>query len=294
LPKHAYARRVEPLAIGWRSFTWNSGAFDTARRDYTKDVEGPIALPHHLVLVTLSGGASKLEVTADCGHSYAGDDFPGAVSFVPANCGRQLRMRDVQAEWATVSLRPDLLNAAFHGSSEDRTVEVPTFTNIRDPFVSGLVAEVARLFATNSRLDPVYCEVMATALAHYLVRRYGRASVATHRIHPRLPAWRMRQITDYVESRLDGSIQVADLARIADLSVGHFHRALRATLGMTPLEFINHRRIERARQLLATEGPPIMELGMRVGFSSPNHFARLFRRLTGVTPSEYRHGVRKH
>jgi AraC family transcriptional regulator len=294
LPKHAYARRVEPLAIGWRSFTWKSGAFDTARRDYTKDVEGPIALPHHLVLVTLAGGARRLEVSADCGHGYAGDDFPGAVSFVPANCGRQLRMRDVQAEWATVSLRPDLLNAAFYGSDGDRTVEVPIFTNVRDSFVSGLVSEVARLFATNGRLDPVYCEVMATALAHYLARRYGEASLATHCGHLRLPAWRVRRITEYVESHLDGGIRVADLARTADLSVGHFHRALRATLGTTPLEFINHRRIERARQLLATEGTPITELGMRVGLSSPNHFARLFRRLTGVTPSEYRKGMRKH
>lgn len=288
-----YARKVEPLAVDWRSFTWNSGAFDTARRSYTKDVEGQMVLPHHLVLVTLSGGARRLEVTTDCGHRYAGDDFPGAVSFVPAGCGRRLKMRDVEAEWATISLRPDLFNEAARSRGEACTVEVPTFTNVRDPFVSGLVAELARLLAASDRLDAVYCNVMATALAQYLVHRYGKASVATQRAELRLPAWRLRRITNYVEVHLGGNIQVADLARTVELSVGHFHRALRATVGMTPLEFINHRRLELARHLLATAGMPVTELSALVGFSSPSHFARLFRRATGLSPSEYRHGMKK-
>jgi AraC family transcriptional regulator len=289
----AYARRVEPLAIEWCSFTWNSGAFDAGRRHFTKEVEGWIALPHDLVLVTLSGGARRLEVTADCGHRYAGDDFPGAVSFVPANCGRRLKMHEVQAEWATISLRPDLLREGLRGLGDDHAVDVPAFTNVRDPFVAGLVGEIARLFATHGRLDSAYCETMAAALAHYLARRYSNVSIGTQQTDLRLPPWRVRRIADYVEAHLGETIQVADLARTVELSVGHFHRALRATLGITPLEFINHRRIERARRLLATEGTSITELGMRVGFASPNHFARLFRRATGLSPSEYRSGARK-
>jgi AraC family transcriptional regulator len=125
-----------------------------------------------------------------------------------------------------------------------------------------------------------------------LARRYGKVSITTPQGDLRLPAWRIRRITDYVEAHLDESIQVADLARIVGLSTGHLHRALRATVGVTPLEFINQRRIERARQILATEGTTVTELSARVGFASPNHFARLFRRATGVSPSEYRRGVR--
>jgi AraC family transcriptional regulator len=286
-----YARRVEPLAIEWCNFTWSGGSFDAGRRNFTKDVEGWIVLPHDLVLVTLSGGARRLEVTTDCGHRYDGADFPGAVSFVPANCGRRLKMQDVDAEWATISLRPDLVRDVGRGAGEDRAVDVLAFTNIRDPFVSGLVAEMARLF--DSGLDSIYCETMAGALAQYLGRRYGTVSVTPTRADLRLPAWRMRRIVDYVEAHLEETIQVADLARGVGLSVGHFHRTLRATIGMTPLEFINHRRIEQARRLLATERPSITELSMRVGFASPNYFARLFRRATGVSPSEYRNGVRK-
>jgi AraC family transcriptional regulator len=289
----SYARRVEPLAIEWCNFTWNGGAFDAGRRDFTKEVEGLIVLPHDLVLVTLSGGARRLEVTTDCGHRYAGNDFPGAVSFVPANCGRRLKMHDVDAEWATISLRPDLLRNGHHGLGGNHPVDVPAFTNVHDPFVSGLVAEIARLFAAHGRLESVYCETMAAALAQYLPHRYGKAGVTIQPADLRLPLWRVRRITDYVEAHLGETIHVADLARTIDLSVGHFHRALRATLGVTPLEFVTHRRIERARRLLATASTSITELSLRVGFASPNHFARLFRRATGLSPSEYRNGVRK-
>jgi AraC family transcriptional regulator len=288
-----YTRRVEPLAIEWCNFSWNGGSFDAGRRPFTKDVEGSIALPHDLVLVTLSGGARRLEVTADCGHRYVGHDFAGAVSFVPANCGRRLKMHDVQAEWATISLRPDLIRETLQALSEEHIVDVPTFTNVRDPFVASLVAEIARLFAANRRLDLAYCDTMASALAHYLAHRYGKVGVIARQTDLRLPAWRLRLITDYVETHLDEPMQVADLARTVDLSVGHFHRALRATVGATPLAFINHRRIERARQILATEGTPITELSARVGFASPTHFAHLFRRATGLSPSEYRSGVRR-
>lgn len=58
-----YVRRVEPVAVEWRGFSWDSGAFDTARRSFTELVEGTICTPRHLLLVTLGGGARRFEVT---------------------------------------------------------------------------------------------------------------------------------------------------------------------------------------------------------------------------------------
>lgn len=281
-------RRVEPVAADWRCFGWASGSFDRGRRPRTANVEGIIEIPHHLLLVTLSGTARRLEVRAECGHRYAGPDFAGAVSYVPAGCGRQLRMQDVEAEWASISLRPDLLDDPATG----RPFEIPTFTNLQDPYIASAVGEMARLEAEGGRLDATYCDAMAIALGKYLVYRYGKPVPQAPRRHAALPHWRLRRITDFVEANLNAEIAIVDLAAVAGLSVGHFHRALRGTLGITPLEFVTQRRIERAQHLLATEGPPIAELSLRVGFASPSHFARLFRRLTGVNPSVYRDGRR--
>ena len=183
------------------------------------------------------------------------------MSFVPAGCGRRFSMRDVQAEWASISLRPDLLRDATAGLHDGRSVEVPTFTNVHDPFISSLVAEFVRL-RVHDQLHPEYCDIMARALAQHLISRHGTAHPMTRRAHQRLPAWRVRRITEYVEAHLDRPIQVADLAAVVGLSTGHFHRAWRATVGLTPLEFINQRRIERAQHLLAADGMPIVELSL--------------------------------
>jgi AraC family transcriptional regulator len=280
-----YIRKVEPRSLQWQSHAWRDGVFDAGRRPFTPVVEGTICSPQHLVLVTLNGRAERFEVTSACGHRYAGDDRPGAVSFVPAHCERRLRFFGVEAQWASVSLSP----ALFGGDELDNA----TFTNRDDPFLAGLVAEFARLYAADGTLDPTYCDAMSVALAQYLAHRYGHARPPAEGYSWKLPPWRLRRIADYVEARIDsdadGEIRIADLAGLVGLSAGHLHRAFRATTGKTPLEFINERRVRRAMQILEKEGASIAEIALRIGFLSPSHFTRTFRRIAGVNPSSYRY-----
>lgn len=282
-----YVRRVEPLAIGWRCVAWAGGRFDTAHRPYTPLVEGEIRTPAHLLLVTLRGGAERLEVDSDCGHRYRGEERRGMVSFVPAHCTRRLRMRGVHSQWASVSLRPELLDMLARDGAE-RITELGAFTNAEDPLLAGLVAEFERLHALDGALDPTWCDAMSLALAHCLLRRHGRREPAALRRPQRLPAWQLRRLAEYVDAGIEGGISILDLATAAGMSVGHLHRAFRASTGLTPLEFINARRIRRAVQILATETAPIAEVAARVGFASQSHFARIFRRKAGMPPSAFR------
>jgi AraC family transcriptional regulator len=288
-----YVRKVEPQSVQWRSHAWRDGVFDTGRRPFTKVVEGTICSPQHLVLVTLNGRAERFEVTSACGHRYAGDDRPGAVSFVPANCERHLRFFGVQAEWASIALNPALFDGdGLDASRTARSLDDATFTNRDDPICAGLVAEFARLCAADGTLDPIYCDAMSVALAQYLARRYGQVWVGPETRSWKLPPWRLRRIADYVETRIDSNaeseIRIADLAGLVGLSAGHLHRAFRATTGKTPLEFINERRVQRAMQILEKETASIAEIALRIGFLSPSHFTRTFRRIAGVNPSDYR------
>ena len=286
-PPTAQNRIVEPRAIDWRGYTWAGGSFDTAHRPYTALVEGTIQTPTHLVLVTLDGGAEHLEVDSACGHRYRGDDRRGAVSFVPAHCERRLRLRGVRSRWASVALRPELLDLVGQGDS-GRATEIAPFTNLDDPLLAGLVAEFARLHALDGTLDPGWCDAMSLALAHTLARRYSRPDAAPPRRPYKLPAWQLRRIAEYVDARIDTEIRIADLAAVAGVSIGYLHRAFRASTGKTPLEFIHARRIRLAMRILATEPVSIADLAARVGFTSPSYFARTFRRLAGVNPSLFR------
>ena len=285
----SYKRRVEPLAQGWRSFAWGNGMFDTAHRAYTRIVEGIIRVPQHLVMVTLRGGASALEVSSSCGHRYSGADHPGTVSFVPAHCERQLALRDVEAEWASISLSPELFDAkAIEERGASGPFEISAFTNRDDRFVSALLREMTRLDAIDGALDPTYCDTMSWALSRYLARRYGEARVQPGAVTWKLAPWRVRRVEAYVEAHLAEPIRVADLADLVGVSLGYFHRAFQLTLGKTPLEFITERRVQHAMQCLQRDDAPIAAIAIRVGFASPAHFSRLFRQYAGVSPSEFR------
>lgn len=166
------------------------------------------------------------------------------------------------------------------------------FTNRYEPFIAALVSEVDRLHAEAGRLDATYCDAMALALAHYLLRRYGSAPTSVDQASYQLPQWRMRKIAHYVDAHIGHEIRISDLADLVGLSPGHLHRAFRATKGKTPLAFINDRRIERAMAMLAQDRGSIADVAMRCGFLSPSHFARLFKRATGANPAAYRAATR--
>jgi AraC family transcriptional regulator len=117
---------------------------------------------------------------------------------------------------------------------------------------------------------------------HFADRGAVRTRIAT------LPRWQLRRVEEFVESNLERAIRIADLASLCGYSAGHFHRAFRQTSGMTPLEFVNQRRVQRAVEILqAQPALTAAEVAERVGYPSPNYFARLFRRLVGVALARY-------
>ena len=98
---------------------------------------------------------------------------------------------------------------------------------------------------------------------------------------------KLRLIADYAEAHLDGPIRLRDLAALADLSEFHLQRSFRASCGVSPHRWVLHRRIIRARALIAA-GLPLAQIAAACGFDSQSHLTRGFRAATGATPGQYR------
>jgi len=281
-------RRFQPLARGWRRRAWSGGSFDTAFRPATAAVEGRIRLHHPTIFAILEGGCESIEVASECGHTYRGADFAGAVSFVPRACGREIRMRGVRSRWASLSIRPDFFWSG--GGDAPLAREPDTFTNVRDPFLHAMLAEMERLVAGDGALDQLYGDAMAASAACYLMHRYGHAGPSPP-AGGALPCWRLRRVTEYIDANLaNRGLCLDDLADCAGLSTGFFHRAFRQATGETPWARVQRLRLERAMQLLGSHELSVLEIAGRVGFLSPSHLSRLFRRHFGLTPSQYRRG----
>jgi len=68
----------------------------------------------------------------------------------------------------------------------------------------------------------------------------------------------------------------------------HQARLFRAAYGVTPLQYVNARRMERAKNLLRDTAVPVAHISRMLGFRDPVYFNRLFRKVCGVTPGTYR------
>jgi AraC family transcriptional regulator len=108
----------------------------------------------------------------------------------------------------------------------------------------------------------------------------------------RLDDGRLRRVLAYIEEHLAEDIAVADLANVACLSIFHFTRAFAAATGVPPHRYVNQRRLESAKAMIATGRTSLSEIAHDCRFSSQSSFTRAFRRAMGMTPAEYRRTLR--
>lgn len=108
-----------------------------------------------------------------------------------------------------------------------------------------------------------------------------------------LPHWKVRRLFDYVESNLDQTISLDDLAQVAELSPFHFSRVFKRETGLSPYKYVRDRRLERSRDLLAMTDMGIAELSLACGFSNQSHFTAAFSRAMGISPARFRETNRR-
>jgi YesN/AraC family two-component response regulator len=92
----------------------------------------------------------------------------------------------------------------------------------------------------------------------------------------------------YMDEHLDSVLSLADVARAAGMSKYHFCRRFKASTGLHFREYLARRRITRAKQLLQDSNRTVTDVFREVGFKDMTHFGRVFKKIEGRLPSEYR------
>jgi len=123
------------------------------------------------------------------------------------------------------------------------------------------------------------------------VTRIARTNLASWTPKGGLPTRTIRRVESYVQDNIASDISLDELSKLAGLSKRHFLRAFSESLGTTPHRYVLSRRIESAKQKLARQSLSIIEVALESGFKHAQHFSTTFRRITGVTPSEYRQNL---
>jgi DNA-binding GntR family transcriptional regulator/AraC-like DNA-binding protein len=99
---------------------------------------------------------------------------------------------------------------------------------------------------------------------------------------------RLRRVTELVRARIEEELGIEEMAACAGLSVGHFSQMFRQSTGESPHQFLLRMRVERSKEMLRSVEMRILDVAVACGFKTQQHFARVFRGICGVTPTEYR------
>ncbi len=99
---------------------------------------------------------------------------------------------------------------------------------------------------------------------------------------------KIQQAVRFINDNYRTDICLDDAAREAGMSPAHFSRIFKKVMGLSYQEYLNSRRITKAKNLLRTSAQSVTEIAVSLGFADPTGFGRIFKKLTDQTPSAYR------
>lgn len=121
-------------------------------------------------------------------------------------------------------------------------------------------------------------ELLSKVLYHYIGEQYPEHDLS-----------KTVRITEYINQHYsDADLSIPMLCSIFYLSESTLRRMFLSTCGMTPVQYITDVRMNAAKNMLIYDNIPVNDVAVRCGFASPYYFSRIFKKKTGLSPSEFR------
>jgi AraC-like DNA-binding protein len=181
------------------------------------------------------------------------------------------------------------LNLVADGS-EARKIEELRYqpgVGVDDAVMRGLVGSLTPAFESPEQTSRLFVEHVTLAVAVHVAKTYGGMVPATN-ARGGLAAWQVKRAEDALAANLEGDLSLADLANDCGLSASHFSRAFRQSTGLSPHQWLQQRRVDAAKGLLADRKLSLSEVALACGFADQSHFTRVFARLAGISPGAWR------
>ena len=172
------------------------------------------------------------------------------------------------------------VNEALHLSEQERRTFIDCLMKIQEELKHSIDRLSKRLIANNIEL-----------LLNYCLRFYERQFITRRENNHDILTRFETLLDDYFTG--DNALQnglptVKYCANILCLSPNYFGDLIKKETGKTALEYIQSKLIDRAEELLLVPSNSISQVSYLLGFQYPQHFTRVFKKATGITPNEYR------
>lgn len=211
----------------------------------------------------------------------------GCIAVIPANVS-------FSAKWNQESgvthcyLDPTFVAHAAYESINLGEIELNLALQKTDPLVCQIILALQKVLATDATNSCFYAESMATALAAHCLRNYSTYKHVLQEYADGLSKYKLKQALEYMNAHLSENVSLASISEELEISQFHFCRLFKQSTGMTPHMYLIQQRVERAKQLLKRKEGTMLDIAIECGFANPSHFAKHFRKHTGISPKQFR------
>lgn len=193
-----------------------------------------------------------------------------------------------------VRISPDFVESALGTGFDPAAIASRPFARERavddqDIILSQIVGAMMLDARAGNPAGPIFQQTMAMALVHR-VTLPAMASKNMPRRGGRLSPLQLRRVIDRVEGDLSAKLSLRQLAGEAGVSTRYLCSAFRASTGMSPYQYVLHRRVEQAKNLIVGGGMSLTETALAVGFSDHSQMSKTFRKLLDRSPSSFLSG----
>lgn len=152
----------------------------------------------------------------------------------------------------------------------------------KDHIIQKQFEKIQREYRSEENYRSEFLDLFSAELYYLVLRNLNRYSEKTSTV---------RDIVKYIDEYFYDDIKIEALAKKTGYTCRHFRSLFTEKMGISPSEYLLKRRLENSGNLLLATSRSIVEISQSCGFSSASQFAMLFKRYTGMTPSEYRNSV---
>ncbi|WP_076858696.1 helix-turn-helix domain-containing protein [Bradyrhizobium mercantei] len=160
-------------------------------------------------------------------------------------------------------------------------------TGFRDEVVHHIGTALLVGLRRPSEANQLFIDHMMLALTAHVAQAYGGLRNA-EAVGGGLAPWQAKRACERLASDLSGKFTLQEIAAELDLSVSHFSRAFRTSVGLPPHQWLLRQRISAAKQLMSVRELPLAEIAISTGFANQSHFTRVFSAAVGVSPAVWR------
>jgi AraC family transcriptional regulator len=266
---------VTTQALSWPGLMLEAGKNNVTEAD-------TVVLNQHFLSLNVDTNPLTLEVKGS--HGFRRYTVPPQTVWIcPASDPISLHVNSTFS-YVRMSIDAPHLDRLLGRSDDASPVRLRRMFGVAVPQITHLV-KTLRAEADNQNPGGLaVVDAVTTALAHLLVRHVGIDQPRPTRLRGGLSPAARRRTLEVIHSQLDSRLTIDMLAREAGLSVAHFSRAFRETMGRAPHQYLLSMRLEKARRLLELPDANLSDVAHRTGFADQAHFTRLFKRSYGITP----------